>query len=81
MTQSALLSPDVLETVWSRWHEAEYGYPMSQRYRTLHRSNIKAREFESWLLEQGAEVQQINKERRLRFYNEQHATLFLLRWS
>lgn len=79
--QQALLSPEVLETVWAKWHLQQFGEDMSQRYRTLHRSGYKAREFESWLLEQGAEVKQVNKKRHLRFFNEKAATLFLLRWA
>lgn len=81
MTQAALLAPDVLETVWARWHQQEYGETQSIRYRNLHRSNYKARRFESWLFELGAEVRQINKQRHLRFFNEREATLFLLRWG
>lgn len=78
---AALLAPEVLETVWNRWHEQQYGDLASRRYCRLHRQNFRAREFESWLFEQGAEVRQINKRRHLRFYNERTATLFLLRWS
>lgn len=77
----AVLSPEVLETVWAKWHRQRFREDISQRYRTIHRSAYKARTFESWLLDQGAEVRQINKQRHLRFYNERAATMFLLRWS
>ena len=77
----ALISPEVLETIWAKWHIQQFGEDISQRYFSVHRSGYKAREFESWLLEQGAEVRQINKKRYIRFFNKKDATFFLLRWS
>lgn len=78
--KAALLAPEVLETVWTRWYQWHTGRDADLRYCNLHRQSYRARQFENWLFEQGAEVRQINKKRHLRFYNERTATLFLLRW-
>lgn len=81
MTKSALLSPEVLEIIWEKWHLQKFNETPYVRYQRTHRTrNHRSREFESWLLAQGAAVTQINKQRHLKFYNEREATLFLMRW-
>ena len=81
MLMDALMSPDVLERIWKKWYIETYRETPYVQYQRTHRTrNYRSREFESWLLTQGAEVKQINKKRHLKFYNDKQATLFLMRW-
>ena len=82
-----LISPEILNKVWSRWCEA-HCEPDSMHtlwqyaeYGTVSRRGNTAQRFEDWLFTQGAIVQQLNHKRFLYFSDDQQASWFMLRYS
>ena len=74
---------DLLDRVWGSWHCDVWKKSQiyETHYRYVHRSSAKAQAFEDWLYYQGAFVVQKNGLRFLRFYDENKALMFMLRWA
>jgi len=93
ITETELLSPELLDRVWWRWLADTI--PTKERFIQVilqDRINFKtsyagekrsvkmAQEFERWLFEQGAEVRQIRGRRHLQFVDAAAATVFAMKW-
>lgn len=75
--------PNILDEVWRNWNcQVEPRNPIYQTYYTdVVRSTQRAQRFEDWLYDHGAFVIQKNRSRFLRFYKEEDAVMFMLRWA
>jgi hypothetical protein len=82
----------VVNKVWSQWLDDNghatgtnlYARGLNRDYAkvsSITRQHRECKKFEDWLFTQGVVVIQKDHARYLRFLNEQHATLFLLKWT
>lgn len=75
--------PNILDEVWRNWNcQVDLNPQIFQAYYTdVKRSTQRAQRFEDWLYDHGAFVIQKNHRRFLRFYKEEDAVMFMLRWT
>lgn len=73
----------LLDHVWQEWNcqALNKNHIFETHYTHVYRSSNRAQAFEDWLYEQGAFVVQKNGERFLRFYDDDRAIMFMLRWA
>jgi hypothetical protein len=75
-------SAAVLDLIWGNWNCAVDKNEIYQTsYQHVTRNSSKGKRFEDWLYEHGAFIVQRNKLRFIRFYNEDAAVMFMLRWT
>ena len=71
-----------LDNVWARWHISNFaGNVYNIHYNRVARRGFIAQKFETWLFQQGAIVQRINKKCYLQFTDPEEALVFRLRYS
>ena len=76
-------SPEALDRVWERYlknftrEKSRY----FEKYNYVSRKSATGQRFEDWLFSQGARVVQKDHKRFLRFYSEDDAIMFMLKWS
>lgn len=84
MKDTADLSSELLDRVWTRFLESErvcdfFGF--QRRYRLVSRRSPRSQQFESWLFTQGATVKQRSTTRYLQFTDERQAVMFALKYA
>lgn len=77
------VKPEILDYLWSRFlaYIGKVGEYYPKKYSMVSRNYGLCQQFESWLFSQGAIIQQRNKKRYIKFYTEEAATMFLLKWG
>ena len=76
------LEPHVLDKAWIKFAD-EHGRHWERSYQYKYRNGSNGSLttlFEDWLFEKGAVIEQKNKQRRIKFYDELDAALFAMEY-
>lgn len=75
------ITPNQLDTVYSRWSTINNGTVYNRSYQRVSRFRGYSTKFEDWLYEQGGVVKQENHKRFAEFADEEQWILFVLQWT
>ena len=80
-----IVDQGLLDKVWSKWLTSKGSSPrtlyLSRTYTNISRNIPIAKQFEDWLWQEGAMIKRENKKCYLQFFNDDDATMFVLRNS